>query len=270
VKAHLGAAFFLAGAKLAHWLAALAWLHELPDLAFERLAKTMLDAFTYVRNVAIPQLIDVVLRPVRAEAHLAKVEADSALATLTGISVEVASGLRSLPWGVPGGIVNRFTAFFNAFEHIWDQVFKHVIPRLDLIQYTTLPRVAGDVADIFDDLYRTGRNSLPNIRRRLATLEGDFAGIFSNPIAWLEALLAGTAGLAMLARVLAKVAPELFCRNTTKAARALCAADATAFDGLLELLIAGAIIANFETYVRMLQGLTGATTAGIKDLLEVA
>ena len=270
VKVHLGAAFFLAGAQLAHFLKALAWVHELPDLAFERFAKTVLDAFTYIRNVAIPQLVDVAVRPVRQTANTAKAEADSALSTLTGISTEVASGLRSLPWGVPGGITNRFAAWWNAFEHIWDQVFQHVIPRLDLIQYTTLPRVAGDVADIFDDLYKTGRNSLPNIRRRLADLEKSLGGIFSDPIAWLEGLLIGTAGLAMLARVLAKVAPELFCRNTTKAARALCAADPTAFDGLLELLIAGAIIANFTTYVRMLQGLTAETTTGIKDLLEVA
>lgn len=270
VKVHLGAAFYLAASKVGRWLHALAWVTELPDLAFERLAKTTLDAFTYIRNVAIPQLVDAAVRPVRQTANTAKAEADAALSTLTGISTEVAAGLRSLPWGVPGGITNRFAAFFNAFEHIWDQVFKHIIPRLDLIQYTTLPRIAGDVADIFDDLYKTGRNSLPNIRRRLANLEGDFAGIFSNPLAWLEALLLGTAGLAMLARVLAKVAPELFCRNTTKAARALCAADPTAFDGLLELLVAGAILANFHDYVRLMQGVTAETTSGIKTILEVA
>lgn len=269
VGAILGGAFYLAGAALARFLTAVGWTEDLLTLGMTRAFRAVVDGLIYLREVAVPKLITAQVKPVADKANTAFALASAAATTLTGISTEFGSGLRSLPWGAPIGIVPRVAAFWNAFEHLWDQVFKHIVPRLDLIQYTTLPRVAGDVADIFDDLYRTGRNSLPNIRKRIATIEDALGGLFANPIAWLEALLVSVAGLAMLVRVLERVAPQLFCRNTTKVARQLCAADFGNLDALLELLTAAVIIANFETYVRILQGATATTASGIKELLEV-
>lgn len=247
----------------------LEYLTDLSTLSAQRFAAETLLAFRYLRNQAIPKLIEVSVAPVRRDAALAKATAQATADVVTQGSVELANGLRSLPWGTPLGWPARVAALMNAFEHIWDQVFKHVIPRLDLIQYTTLPRVAGDVADIWDDLYRTGRNSLPRIRARLGNLEADVAGILSNPLAWLEAILLSVAGIAMLTSVLAKVAPNLFCDNTKNLTRQFCGLPLSYMDELLTFLFAAEAIANLPTLVRVMQGVTRETTEGLHELAEV-
>lgn len=269
VGAVLGGAFYLAGAALARFFHGLGWTEDLLTLGMSRMFAAVYDGMVYLRNVAIPTLIGIQLAPVRDAANIAKALATAATTTLTGISTEFASGLRSLPWGAPQGIIPRVAAFWNAFEHIWDQVFKHVIPRLDLIQYTTLPRIGGRVDDIVDDLYRSGADSLPRIRTRLGNLEKRIGNIGTD--AWWEAgILAGIAALAGVAVTAVSIGIRaLFCRNTVKAARALCATSPGNFDGLFDLLVAGAILSNFHDYVRLMQGITGATTSEIKDLLEV-
>lgn len=270
VLAILGGAFFLAGAQLARFFQAVAWTEDLFTLAFQRAFEATYNGLVYLREVGIPKLISAQVKPVADRANTAYALATAATTTLTGISTEFASGLRGLPWGTPSGIVARVAAFWNAFAHLWDQVFKHIVPRLDLIQYTTLPRVAGDVADIFDDLYKSGAGSLPRIRQRLGALEKTVAQIASDPLAWLAALLGSVAGLAMLARVLELAAPDLFCRNTRTGTKALCAMRFADFDELFAFFVQVAIISNFETYVRLMQGATAVTAEGIADLLEVA
>ena len=242
----------------------LEYLTDLSTLSAQRFATETLLGFRYLRNQAIPKLIEVSVAPVRRDATLAKALAQASADTITAGSVELANGLRSLPWGAPLGWPARVAALMNAFEHIWDQVFKHVIPRLDLIQYTTLPRVAGDVQDIWDDLYRTGRNSLPRIRTRLGNLEDDVAGIFNNPLAWLEALLVSGAGILMLTRVLAKVAPNLFCDNVTRATRELCGFDPSILDDLLGLLLLAAGPFSIVEAARFLQGVTDEVADGVR------
>jgi len=269
VASILGGAFFLAGAALARFFGALAWTEDLLTLGLQRWAEAVWNGMVYLREQAIPRIADAIVQPVRERVTLAYALATAAIATLTDISGVFGIGLRGLPWGAPIGLVARVAAFWNAFTHLWDQVFKHIVPRLDLIQYTTLPRVAGRVDDIFDDLYRTGRNSLPGVRTRLADMERALAGILSNPLAWLAALLTTAAGIAMLTQVLARVAPNLFCRNTTNATRALCAMQTRNFDDLFAFFVQVAIIANFEEYVRLAQGVTEVTASGIQELLEV-
>lgn len=269
VLAVLGGALYLAGAALAHYFNAVRWTEDLLTLALERGFAAAYDGLIYLREVAVPKLIAVQLKPVADQARNAYALATAATTTLTGISTEFANGLRSLPWGVPGGIVQRVAAFWNAFEHLWDQVFKHIVPRLDLIQYTTLPRIAGQVADIYDDLYRTGRNSLPNIRRRLADLEAGLGKILSNPLAWLEALLVSAAGILMLTRVLAKVAPNLFCNNTTNLTRQWCSAPTAYIDELLAVFFAVEAIENLPTLVAIMQGVARETADGLHQLAGV-
>lgn len=269
VAAILGGAFYLAGAALARFLHAVGWTEDLLTLGMQRAFQAMVDGMIYLREVAVPKLIAAQVKPVADKANTAFALATAATTTLTGISTEFANGLRSLPWGAPIGIVPRITAFWNAFEHIWDQVFKHIVPRLDLIQYTTLPRVAGDVQDIFDDLYRSGANSLPRIRQRLGQLEGKIGDIGST--AWWEAgVLAVIAAIAGVTVAAARLGIQsLFCRNTQGLTRQVCAAPNTYIDEVLALVFAVEAIENLPTLVRIMQGVARETAEGLQQLAEV-
>lgn len=246
-----------------------AWLTDLYTLGLQRLASETLLALRYLRNQAIPKLVEVAVGPVRADARLAKAIAQATADTVTAGSIELANGLRALPWGAPLGWPARVAALMNAFEHLWDQVFKHIVPRLDLIQYTTLPRVAGDVQDIFDDLYRSGRESLPRIRSRLDTLEKGLGRILADPLAWLEAILLSVAGVAMLTRVLSRIAPDLFCNSTRALTRQVCGLPLDYLGELLTLLFAVEAIENLPTLVRIMQSVAHETTEGLVDLAGV-
>ncbi len=269
VKRVLGGAAFLAASAVAHFLMALAWVIELRALVALRLAQAVFNGLVYLRNVAIPTLVELVVKPVRVDAATAKALALGVASTLTAVSVEIAKGIAFLPGVTPLGLPARVAAWLDGFRVLWDKVFKDLAPKLTKAITVTIPKLAGEVDDIFTDLYKTGAKSLPGIRSRLADLEKALVPILSNPLAWLAALLGSVAGIAMLTTVLAKVAPQLFCRNTTNAAKALCASSFGGFDDVLALLTQAAIIANFETYVRIAQGATEATADGISTLLDV-
>ncbi len=269
VKRVLGGAAFLAASAVAHFLMALAWVIELRILVAERFAKAVYNGFVYLRNVAIPTLIEAVVKPVRADAANAKALALGAASTLSDVSVEIAKGIAFLPGVTPLGLPLRVAAWLVGFRTLWDKVFKDLAPKLTKAITVTIPKLAGEVDDIFTDLYKTGVKSLPSLRTRLTDLEKALSPILSNPLAWLAGLLGSLAGIAMLTTVLAKVAPNLFCRNTKKAAEALCAGSFSGFDDVLALLTQAAIIANFETYVRIAQAATEATADGISTLLDV-
>lgn len=262
----LGDAYFLAAAGFGRWLHAYAYVLDGLLVGAEAFARDVAQAFNLVRTHVIPTLIDVALKPIRSDLNIAKALAQAATTTLTGISVEFANGLRSLPWGVPSGITNRVAAFFNAFEHIWDQVFKHVIPRLDLIQYTTLPRVAGRVDDIFDDLYHSGADSLPRIRTRLGQLEKRIGNI--GTAEWWEAgILAGIAALAGVTIAVVRTSiGSLFCRNTRGVAKAICGMDELLVAELLAGTLAFGLLLDPALVIRTGQTVESAVEDGIRKM----
>ncbi len=265
VKRVLGGAAFLAASAVAHFLMALAWVIELRILVAERFAKAVYNGFVYLRNVAIPTLIELVLKPVRADAATAKALALGAVSTLTAVSVEIAKGIAFLPGVTPLGLPARVAAWLDGFRTLWDKVFKDLAPKLTKAITVTIPKLAGEVDDIFTDLYKTGAKSLPGIRTRLADLEKALVPILSNPLAWLAALLGSVAGIAMLTTVLAKVAPQLFCKNTTGAAKRLCAFDETLFAQLLAGTLAFALVIDPRALAKVAEGVTVALDTVVRE-----
>lgn len=232
-------------------------------------AEEVYKAITYLRNVAIPKLIEVVVRPVRTTANQAYALARIIERDLGSVRVNLQQMLRTLPWGAPADLVGAFRNFFGAFANLWKYVYGQLTTRVNYMFNVAVPALLRQMTTVYDDLYHSGRDGIGGIRARLRDLERTVAGIASDPLAWLAALLGSVAGLAMLARVLEKVAPQLFCRNITKTAKAICAADSGLFDDLFNLFAATAILLSFREYVQLLQQVQGTTTRGIQDLLNV-
>lgn len=246
-----------------------AWLADLMTLGLQRLASETLLALRYLRNQAIPKLINVQVAPVRAEAKLALATATATADTVTAGSIELANGLRALPWSAPLGWPARVAAMMNALEHLWDDWFKNGKPALIKATTVTLPRIAGDLNDVLDDLYHSGADSLPRIRTRLKTLEGKIGNIGSA--AWwqagVEAAIAAAAGVAVATVSLGLRA--LFCRNTQALAKNVCGLPTSYLDELLTVFFAVEAIENLPTLVRILQSITEETVEGLQALAEV-
>ncbi len=265
----LGGAYFLAAAGLGRWLHGYAAILQGLLSAAELFAAETLKALTYLKNVAVPAMIGTALRPVVQDISTLKAQATAAAAALTGISVEVAAGLRSLPWGVPLGLVPRVRAFFNAFEHLWDQVFAHIVPRLNLLQYTTIPRIAGRVEDIWDDIYRPGRDSLAGMRTRLRELERAIGNVGTET--WFETgLLAALATIAGVTIAVARTGiRSLFCRNTRGVAQKLCGMDEALLAALLAGTLGFALLLDPKAVVRAGQAVEGTIEYGIRTMADL-
>ena len=265
----LGDAYFAAASVVGRWLHAYAYVLDNLFVGLEALARDVRNAFAYTRNVMVPALIRAATRPMLDDINLAKSLAQAATTTLTGISIAFAEGLRSLPWGAPTGIINRVNAFWNAFEHIWDQVFKHVIPRLDLIQYTTLPRLGARVDDIFDDLYRDGIDSLPRIRTRLRNLEEKLRDIGTSEW-WQTGVTGAIAALAGVSIAAVSIGLRaLFCRNTQNVARKICAMDEALLAGLLAGSLTFALEIDPRLVVRVGQEMENGLEGILRDMANV-
>jgi hypothetical protein len=269
VSAILGGAFFLAGAALARYFNAARWLEDLLTLGLERAFTAYWNGLVYLREVAIPKLINVVLTPVREAANLAKALATAATTTLTQISVTLAEGLRFLPGSVPVGIIARFAYFVNAFHDLWDKVWQNIAPRLDHLTKTVIPKLTARVDDLYDDLYRTGANSLPRLRDRLKVLEGKLAGIGTLDW-WQTGVLAAIAALAGVAVASVGVGLRaLFCRNTQNVARKVCAMDEALLAGLLAGTLTFALLLDPKLVARTGQEIEGVIEGAFRSMADL-
>src|SRR3970282_2254013 len=127
----------------------------------------------------------------------------------------------------------RFAYFANGVETLWDKVWKDLAPKLSQAITVTIPKLAGRITNLENDLYKTGADSLPQIRTRLKVLEAKFAGLLKG-LTFRDAVLGMLAALAgVTVAVLTATLPSLFCRNTRGVAKRLCAFDETMLANLL-------------------------------------
>lgn len=162
---------------------------ETPTELILRTGTTLQDsaAQTYaalyaLRHVTMPAYVTARLDPVWDRLNTTFALAKAANDTLTAISVEIANGLRDLPWGVPVGLPNRVAAWFNAFDHLWTQFFGIVQPRVNTLWNDLVPQLRRDV----DSLLRGGAG---NIGTRLRALELRVDGIADTIAGELRPLL---------------------------------------------------------------------------------
>ncbi len=258
VKRVLGGAFFLAASSLAGWFRAYAWVLDRLLVGAEAFAKETYKALVYLRNVAVPTLIETVVKPVRVDAALAKALAQGVATTLTAVSVALGDGLRFLPGAVPFGIVARFAYFANGLETLWDKVWKDLAPKLSQAITVTIPKLAGRITNIEDDLYKTGAESLPRIRTRLRALEGKFSDLLKG-LSFRDAVLGLLAALAgVTVAVLTAALPSLFCRNTRGVAKRLCGMDEALVAGLLAGTLSFALLLDPKLVLKAGQEAEGA------------
>lgn len=126
-----------------------------------------------LRHETVPRLITTALVPIRAQLarHTDRLDA---LETLNrGVAVVIGSGLRSLPWGVPGSLVGNFEQWWNSYRHLWTQTFEHIVPRLNRVVFETVPELARDVNILRDRLDAFVAQGLDALRDRLSRLEDE-------------------------------------------------------------------------------------------------
>lgn len=196
------------------------------------------NAFHYIRRTLVPTLIERAVAPLRTQLTNLRTRVDGIEDRERRVSNAIASTLRKLPWGVGGDYVPNFAQWLSSYAHLWNQYFNVTRPQLATLFAVTLPKLQQQVANIYDDLYRTGRNSLDGIRKRLHDLEVGVAKVLTDPTTWVLTALGLAAVPALTATGMRTALRNLTCRNTQAVARELCAMDQT----MLAELLAGTLL----------------------------
>lgn len=267
-------------AKVGQYFHGLARVTDDAVVAAEAFANATARTFTYLRNTAIPTLINAQVAPVRTIANTAKAEADAISSTLTTVRLNLQGMLRGLPWGAPASIAGAFGAFFSAFSHLWNYVYGQVTTRLNSLYNVRVPALERRVTTVWDDLYTTGRDSLRGIRARLTTIEGtlgaDFAEVWrklralltpAGASAWLLGTLAALLGLTIAAVRVGLGA--LFCRNTQGVARKLCAMDELMIAELLAGTLTFAMLLDPKAVAKAGQEIAGAMDFVFNEMADL-
>jgi len=208
-------------------------LTNLAHLSYETtltLANDTLHALSYLRHHTIPYLIHAAVAPVRALAHHAYAEALAA----------------------------------ERFAHAAEKRLLHGIDRLrKSLEAWTLRQLHG-----IDRLIR--ERVLPGLR----AVEREVAITIPNELALdrarlkrLEKLL----GLGVIAgvvyKVLARVAPWIFCRNVKKVGNTVCGMNPNELSTLLQLLVGAFVIADLRQLTEFALSVEEDAAATVKDLL---
>jgi hypothetical protein len=237
--------------------------------SLEQEAEQTYNALRVLRHVTLPTEIQQALRPVIQRANEAWAFGKASADTLTAVSVAFDFGLGRLPWGSPAGLPNRVAAFFNSYDHIWTQFFQVVKPQLALVTQVEIPA-------LWNRLWATEQWVFGKLTPRVQALEIGLAGI----AAWIAGLPARTQaeldrliepGIFALAAYTAvqRLAPNLFCRNTTTVTQRICGMDETMLQQLLAGALVFALVLDPRLIARLGQEFTGALDGVIRQTAQV-
>jgi hypothetical protein len=177
------------------------------------IAHDVADALAYLRHHTIPHLIHAAVTPVDRLAHKAYAEALAA----DRFAHE---------------LLKRFLRGIDRLAHRIDHI---VIPRVRAVE--------GKLAGVIS-------RDLPAIRRREAALEHEVYGDLRARIGRIERALGLGVFAALVYKILAKVAPWLFCRNVSTVGRAVCGLNPNQLNALLGLLLGTLAIRDIRTLAR--------------------
>jgi hypothetical protein len=213
VRKDVGDALVARLAPLAHWLSALGSREELLLDAVAGVADDTAHALSWLRRHTVPLLIRVAVAPVHALAQEASRTAHRAIGLAHKAERDFAIGIDRLD--------HRLTAHFTRVFHGIDEfIHAHVLPRVRAVERAiavTIPR------------------RLWRIEHRLGRIE--------------KALGLGLLS-ALVFRVLARVAPWIFCRNVKKLGNRVCGLR----PGFLNFLLgAGAAMFAFAELCRLIE-----------------
>lgn len=198
----------------------------------------MADALGYLRHHAIPSLIHAAVSPVARLAHRALHAAHVADAYAHALERRLLRGIDRLEHR----LVRRFERVFHGI----DAFVRHTVwPRLRTAERELTHVVTRDLPAI-----RRGERALA---RRLSRVE--------------KALALGVIG-ALMYRVLARVAPWLFCRNWKKVGNAVCGLNPSRLDALLALLLGAFLVRDLRTVAEWASGVEDEAAHGLAELLS--
>jgi hypothetical protein len=136
----------------------------------DRLGTTFTDlpaqthrALYTLRHVTMPDYVTGRLEPVFAQLNSVRALAQASVNTLTDVSIEIANGLRALPWGVPAGLPNRVATLMETYNRLWDHVWDRITPRVNTLWDELVPQLRRDVDSLL-------RGAAGNIGTRLQAL----------------------------------------------------------------------------------------------------
>lgn len=195
------------------------------------IAHDVSHALTILRVHTIPHLIHVAVSPVRRLAHSALTHALAAERFAHALEKRLLHGIDRLA---------------HRLEHL-------VIPRLRAAERS----IAGVIT-----------HDIPWLRRRERVLEDRLRGQAARLTRVEKALGLGVFA-AVIFRVLARVAPWLFCRNWKRLGRQICGVNPLMLEEALLFMFAAEIIGDLPALVKIMQGITEETTREMKRLSGV-
>jgi len=251
------------------------WLHR-QALVLEQLSGVIVAsnqathmALGKLRHDVIPTLIERALAPVRVTLNYVRERVDALEDRNRQVSNAIASTLRALPWGVGGDYVPNFGQWLNSYRHLWTQVFGFIQPQLNQIRVEYLPEIWRRLDDLERGAGGGIGGALQGLRNRVTALETQVGSIILPRLKALEDVLAPAAFAALVLATMTRIAPNLFCRNTTDVTKKLCATDPNLIAQLLAGSLAFALVLDPRLMARLGQEFTGALDDVIRRTADV-
>lgn len=238
IKSEMSHRFLMAEPGVARWLHRNALVLESLSGVIVASNQAALETFAYLRQTTIPTLIARAIAPLNATLtkHTGRLDALEDLNRR--VAVVVGSGLRTLPWGVPGNYVGNFQAWWNSYEQLWDYTFHTAQPRLNDLWNNRVVNLRQRLDKLETQVTLIREEALPAIRQRLGRIESSIGDILTNPSLWVLTMLGLSLVPTMSATGLRAALGNLTCRNTQTVARNVCQMD----EGLLSELLAGTLL----------------------------
>jgi hypothetical protein len=245
VRASLSHAAAASLGLITGWLNSLAALAHYGFAEVEHLGNDVADALGYLVHHRIPAMIHAIAHPIDVRARAALGLSHRSISLIRELDHRLSRGIDRLRHEIASVILARL----------------HGIDRL--LRDTVLPRVRATERAIGGVIAR----DIPGLRAGERALEREALDLRAR-IGRIEKAL----GLGLLAgvvyKILARVAPWLFCRNVNQLGRAACGLDSSALNGLLGLLLGLAAIEDLETLARFTIAIEDEVAKEVKSLLN--
>src|SRR5205085_4484102 len=216
---------------LTRWMHGLhTWANLLPTTALS-IAEDTVHALSVLRHQTIPRLIHAAVAPVRDLAREAERTAHRSISLIHAAERDFTRGIDRLG--------HRLEAFVLRQVHGIDRLIReHVLPRLRVVEHDVAVTIPAE---------------LGRVDARLKRLE--------------KLIGLGVIG-ALVFRILAKVAPWIFCRNVKKVANTVCGLNPNELNTLLGLLAGAFAIADIRTLARLAESIEDEVVHEVRSLLN--
>jgi hypothetical protein len=153
----------------------------------------------------------------------------------------------------------RSISLIHSLDHRLSRLL-HGIDRL--VRDSVIPRVRAAEHAIAGVITR----DLPALRRREAALEREVYGDLRARIGRIERALGLGVFAALVYKILAKVAPWLFCRNVNTVGRAVCGLNPNQLNALLGVLLGVLAVEDIRTLARFAESIENEFAQEVKRL----